>query len=424
MKKIFVSILTVAMTLSLLPAAAFAETTASNVGNGVDSTNSTTVNKNNSTTVNQSNSAAINNSIAVSTNTGNNTANRNTGGSVNVESGDATTVVQIENMANSNKAHVLGCCGAAGSTTVTNQGNGDSSSNDSLLNSSNSTALGQVNNAEIFNSVLVNSNTGGNDASRNTGGGNSNVDVVSGNSKALVGISNAANENVAHVGSSTGANGLGGSNILLGNAGNGVDTSNDATANLNNSVAAYQVNDASVLNWVGVSSDTGNNSANKNTGGSVSIDSSDSLVGVGLETMVNSNFAALANNCGCIGLGDTVVKNLGNGDSADSSSTLNNNNATAAYQTNASEVANTGYFDSSTGYNDASSNTGSVYVWSDPSITSGRATTQLGASTSANQNVLNSGHVAMGPSPVMGGNMNGSGYWWSYGWNANGSMSY
>lgn len=413
MKQIFVAL--VAIALAVTPVSA---ETLGNVGNGVDSTNNATVNETNTTTVSQTNAASISNNLSVSSNTGGNTADRNTGGSVNVSTGDSGVKATVQNFANQNVANVQDCCNLGGNTSVTNSGNGDSSANNAVLNSTNSTALTQYNVADISNSVAVSSNTGNNSADRNTGSGlNAGVSVSSGDS--LVGpitISNNANANYAQVGSGLGAGAGAGAGITLGNGGNGVDTTNNAVANLYNSTAVSQYNDADVLNWVGITSNTGYNTADRNTGGVVNVDSGDSAIAVALGTNVNSNAAWVA-NCGCVQLGDSVVKNLGNGDSAYSNAVLNKYNASAATQANLSEVANVGYFDSNTGYNTADSNTGAVLGWSDPSVSTGVAYTNVGATTAANQNMLNSGNVAMpSPSPVGSGN----GSWWftmGYGYN-------
>jgi hypothetical protein len=418
MKKVFIAIVAVAMTFAQV-APALAQSV-SNTGNGVDTNNTATVNQNNSTSVSQSNAASITNTISVISNTGDNTANRNTGGDVKVSTGDAGTKVAVENNANQNFATLNNCCATAGGVNVGNAGNGDSSYNNTAVNTNNSTALTQQNVADVTNLVTVDSNTGGNEADRNTGsyGFNNGVSVKSGDS--LVGpitVKNNLNSNSAMVGPSNGAAGAG-AGVTVGNVGNGVESDNNAVVNMNNTTALTQFNDAYVLNWVGVTSNTGANTANRNTGGDVVVDTGDSAIAVGLSTNANSN-AAWVNNCGCIELGGTTVLNKGNGDSANSDAVVSKNNTSAALQANVSDIANVGYFLSDSGNNEADRNTGSVYGLSDPSIDTGVAYTNVGASTTANQNVLNSGVVAMPTLPPMGaGN---SGYWswaqWGYGYN-------
>lgn len=74
----------------------------SNTGNGAGSTNTATYYQKNKLKVGQTNNAVQVNVVGVSQNTGGNQANSNTGGSVDVTSGDAAATVLIENVANSN----------------------------------------------------------------------------------------------------------------------------------------------------------------------------------------------------------------------------------------------------------------------------------------------------------------------------------
>ncbi|MCH7641573.1 hypothetical protein IID22_05260, partial [Patescibacteria group bacterium] len=88
-----------------------AQTTIELSGNGADSMNGADVLQVNTTVVVQSNTADISNKVDADANTGNNDANRNTGGDVSVDTGDASTTVGIANTLNSNEAEV-GCCTA------------------------------------------------------------------------------------------------------------------------------------------------------------------------------------------------------------------------------------------------------------------------------------------------------------------------
>lgn len=403
MKQIFVAFTVAALIVSAAAPLAYAETLV-NSGNGVDSSNNATVNQTNTTSVSQTNAASINNNLSVSSNTGGNEASRNTGGDSAVVTGGSGVAVSIENVANQNVATVNNCCASLGNTSITNQGNGDSTDNTAVVNNVNTTALSQTNVADIANVVAVDSSTGHNKANSNTGGDTyikTGASIVS-----PIVIDNRANANYATVGSPVGS-AVAGAGVTVANGGNGVNSDNVAVANLTSSQLATQFNDANVLNYVTIASDTGHNYAKYNTGGDVEIMTGGSAIGVDLGTNVNTN-AAWLDNCGCVGLGGSVVKNLGNGDSSDSDAVLNKYNTSVAAQANLSDVNNVGYFDSNTGYNKASSNTGSVYAWSDPYIQTGVGVTNVAASTAANQNMLNSGSVAM-PMPTVG---SGNGSWW------------
>jgi len=413
MKQVFVIL--IAVSLALAPIAS-AETV-SNTGNGVASNNTATINQNNSTTVTQTNTATITNTFGVSSNTGGNNANRNTGGSISVSTGDSGVKATIHNIANENVARVDNCCAPSGATNVSNSGNGDSSKNTAQLNSTNTTQLNQYNVANIENAVLVESNTGHNNANRNTvSGPNAGVAVLTGDS--FVGpitISNQANANAAQVGGPAGSSA--GMGVTLGNVGNGVKTNNSATANYTNTTTVNQGNVADVANWVLIASNTGSNNANRNTGGDVMVDTGDSAIAVALATRVNAN-AAWVDNCGCVALNNASVMNKGNGDSAKSSAKINKNNATSVGQYNQSQVVNAGEFYTNTGHNNANRNTGPVSGLSDPSVSTGIGYTEVGASTTANQNLLNSGHVVMPVPPVTPPNSSNGGwwYWMGYGW--------
>lgn len=414
-KKLFSSIVALALVLSAAAPAAYAETQVGNVGNGVDSSNTTSVNQSNTTTVSQSNNSVINNNISVKSNTGGNDANRNTGGEVAVSTGDSTTTVVLENVANRNVAQVDTCCLANGDVTVLNEGNGDSSSNKAYANAENSTGLFQNNNAYFNNNVDVTSNTGKNDANRNTGG---DVYVGTGASDVGVGISNTANENRALLGG--GSNAGNGGDLTLVNRGNGVDTYNKVSANFSNSTLALQNNNAAINNNLDIYTNTGYNDANRNTGGEVLVDTGASSVTALLDNRANFNAASL-DNCGCVGFGeDTKVVNSGNGDSAYSKAYLNRDNASEVFQANNSAINNYGSIYDNTGKNDANSNTGVYGEYSDPAVWSGNSDVTVSAESVANENLLNNGSVAMPSAPTTGGNTSGNGNWWGM-W---GSWSY
>lgn len=416
-KKLFSSI--VALTLVLSAAGpAFAttgsDTQVGNVGNGVDSTNTTSVNQSNTTTVSQSNNATINNNISVKSNTGGNDANRNTGGDVAIDTGDSKTTVVVENVANRNAAQVDTCCQANGDVTVLNEGNGDSSYNKAKVNAENSTGLFQNNNAAFNNNVAVTSNTGKNDANRNTGG---DVFVGTGTSDVGVGISNTANENRALLGGG-GAGHAG--DLTLANRGNGVDTYNKVSANFTNSTLALQGNNAAINNSLDIYTNTGKNDANRNTGGDVVVDTGASDVTALLDNRANFNAASL-DNCGCVGFGgDTKVVNVGNGDSASSKAYLTRDNLSEVFQNNNSAINNYGSIYDNTGKNDANRNTGAYGEYSDPAVYTGDSDVTVSAESTANENLLNSGAVSFPNPPTTGGNTSGNGNWWSM-W---GSWSY
>jgi hypothetical protein len=274
-------------------------------GNGSDSTNKAEVDVEQTTVVSQSNEANIKNTVNASANSGYNDANRNTGGNVSVDTGDATTKVDVANTVNSNQAEVQ-CC--EGDVDVLISGNGDNSYNKVDLDVNHSrhdesgTFVEQENEANIKNEVDADSNTGKNDANRNTGG---DVEITTGSATTSVDILNQANGNSAKVSGNN--DGVKLSARILDN---GADTTNKIYLDYEHSIVLDQDNEANVDNDVNADSDSGKNDANRNTGGEVSIDTGDAKTDVEIDNWLNFNWADV--DCGC--LLDVLAKIDGNGD--------------------------------------------------------------------------------------------------------------
>jgi hypothetical protein len=253
---------------TVLPA--FAGTTIEISGNGADSKNKAEVDIDQSTYVEQSNQADIDNHVYAKADSGDNDANRNTGGGVSVDTGDASTTVSVSNQANSNVADV-DCCGT-GDVDVLISGNGDSSRNRVNLDVNDDPETGtlvvQKNSADIDNDVKAKAETGDNDANRNTGG---DVSIMTGMATTGVTVSNSANCNMAYVGGS----GEGGMSLSAKILGNGADTRNKIDLDFDRSVWVEQTNRADIDNDVEAKAESGDNDANRNTGGTVSISTGD-----------------------------------------------------------------------------------------------------------------------------------------------------
>ncbi|MDD5702820.1 MAG: hypothetical protein PHU23_12315, partial [Dehalococcoidales bacterium] len=289
---------------SALPA--FAGTTLILSGNGSSSDNNADVNLNSTTTVVQSNQADIENDVDIDADTGGNSADDNTGGEVDLETGDITTQVGITNAANSNVAEVEEC-DCEGDVDVLISGNGTYSDNTVDLDKKSSTTVFQDNNADVDNDVDVDADTGDNSADDNTGGSitlkTGDVDVKS------IEITNALNTNSALVGGGGSAGDL--SAWIIGN---GSHSDNDIDLLLDRSVTLVQANEADVDNDVDVDADTGDNTADDNTGGEVDVETGDVDVKVGLDTMANFNWAEV--DCPCL-FDDVLAKIAENGTESD-----------------------------------------------------------------------------------------------------------
>src|SRR3990172_3459264 len=282
---------------------------------------------------------------------------------------------------------------AFGTTTVTVSGNGADSDNTANVTVSTSNSIVQNNNANIQNNVNIDANTGDNDANDNTGG---DVSIDTGDANVSSSVSNSANSNVASVA----CGGCPGDTTVK-ISGNGADSDNTADVKVANQTAIQQTNNADISNNVDVDAETGDNEAEDNTGGDVSIDTGDADVEVGIDNKANFNGVNLDE---CCELG-ADIKIAGNGADSDNDVKVKLSSELGAQQSNnfscegkggewgwlnfwgGSKGDCTGVdVDADTGGNDAEDNTS--HDGGDPSVETGDADVKVESSTEANSNVL------------------------------------
>jgi hypothetical protein len=275
-KKILVILLGLLSTLSFSTMSYAEEIVVS--GNGENSSNNATVNNNSSTTVNQENNANVDNNVNVEANTGGNDANSNTGGDVNIETGDASVSESISNNLNASFVDI-GCCPTGGSSAQIT-GNGAGSNNTINYNQNSPTNITVNNNANVKNNVYGKANTGWNDANKNTGGS---VSIKTGDITARERIKNSVNLSEIHA--SLGMTG----DVSLKISGNGADSDNEINFNLDDSLTIVSNNSADIENNSNWDLNTGKNDANNNTGGDVSIETGDITFDSVIENNANVN---------------------------------------------------------------------------------------------------------------------------------------
>ena len=229
-------------------------------------------------------------------------------------------------------------------------GNGEDSYNKADVEVENSVFVEQVNEAYISNDVVVDADSGHNDANRNTGG---DVTVSTGDSGALVTVNNQANSNIADVEGCCGVD----ADVLI--SGNGADSKNKVYLDINEDLegpATYvgQFNDAEVYNDVDMNTSTGYNDANRNTGGDVEVTTGSAYSATDIKTALNSNSAYVGGGEG----GALSAQILGNGENSYNKIDLDYEMETVVLQDNDAYVWNGVYADAKTGYNDANRNTG------------------------------------------------------------------
>jgi hypothetical protein len=160
--------------------------------NGAFSDNDINLNFDNDSRIRQDNRANIRNDVDVNANTGHNDANFNTGGDVDVVTGDANARVWVDNLANFNAASIDDC-GCFSDVLARISGNGAYSDNTIRARFDNDKNIRQDNNARLNNDVDVHADTGRNDAKFNTDGDTS---VDTGNTHSNVDLNNNANVNL------------------------------------------------------------------------------------------------------------------------------------------------------------------------------------------------------------------------------------
>ncbi len=365
------AIATGAVLLNALAMPSFA-TTITITGNGSNSDNDADVSFDNNVRVDQNNDAHIDNNIDVDADTGNNSADDNTGGDVDVETGDADVDVTVVNKANENQAVVNNCCQKDLNVEISD--NGTASDNNVDVDSDNDVRVDQDNRAHIDNDVDADADTGDNSADDNTGG---DVSVKTGDATVGVHVLNAANKNSAQVGS--GDNNGGEVNALI--LGNGSYSDNDIDLDFDNDVRVYQDNYAHFDNDIDADVDTGNNSADDNTGGGASVDTGDADLTVDLANFANFNWADI-DNCGCFD--DLEAKIAGNGTHSDSEIKFDSDSDLRADQDNHSHLDNDVDGDLDTGDNSADDNTS--WEGGDPSVQTGGSSADVDVENQSNAN--------------------------------------
>jgi hypothetical protein len=227
-------------------------------GNGAYSDNAVKVENENLVSVSQDNEADIRNYVDAHANTGKNDSSFNTGGDTVVVTGDAASIVDVDNKANANIAKIGGGHGEGGSSWVEISGNGAFSDNTAKLDSGSAIVLDQYNDAYIKNRIDAKANTGKNDASFNTGGETA---IVTGDAKTKVDVDNKANFNFASVDCECVLEDL---KVKI--SGNGAESENKVKVDSDDELFAFQDNYADLYNYVDDSAKTGHNEASFSTG--------------------------------------------------------------------------------------------------------------------------------------------------------------
>ena len=400
------------------------DASATNTNTGADSTNSADTTIDNDTEVDIDNDAEIDNLLSADATSGGNDADKNTGDGT-VTTGDAVIEGNLANDANAINIGTLECsteCGtiSIGSLESGNSNTGVGSTNDSNSTVNNDSALNIDNDADIDNWVMFDADSGDNSASYNTGNGI----VEAGDAEIILTAINVANNvNVDYevfnvYDDQTGDividfDSLGGSPFVVGGLGSsndntGADSDNTSTTNTTNTTQILIDNDGNIINNYFLDANTGDNSADKNTGDG-SVTTGDANIVFNLINFLNNTFLGgngelllgVVNIFGNYG-GNIVLDGLDSsgtpyssgylgssnsttGAGSDNDASTSANNDTDITLTNSAQILNNLTLDTNTGDNEADKNTGSG------SISTGDTNANVGVTNIGNNTVIGDG---------------------------------
>ena len=169
LKTRFAAGLTSAALIASMAGPAFAATSVEIGDNGSKSDNKVEIENKHEVNIEQKNYLDVTLNINSTASTGGNKANGNTGGDVEVETGDATTETSVLILAGSNKAK-LSDCGCDSDTDLNIKRNGRKSDNKIKLENKHELDVDQKNDADIVGNIDSKSKTGKNKANGNTNG--------------------------------------------------------------------------------------------------------------------------------------------------------------------------------------------------------------------------------------------------------------
>jgi len=433
-----------------------------NEGNGSNSDNSGSVKLSEENSQNQINSAQVANTLNQVSNTGENSASRNVGDST-ITTGDANVTGTVITSVNTNVDGVtvsefnvvddhigdivldlgtscLGGCGG-GSISAVNSGNGDSSTNQALIDSNLSDTSFQQNDATVENGMILIANSGGNQADRNTAGDST---ITTGDANVSANVLTFANNNLSGNVVYAVVNIFGDlvGNIILPesffascctsdltaeNIGNGDSSVNTSQLSLNSTDQTSQTNNSDIDNNLILSATTGENLVNRNTNGNNSVTTGDSSILAQVVNFANSNIiggnwwlviineggkwigkilgasddAHLAGSDGfefsIDEAGEILVTNLGNGSDSTNTGSVTQSADNSVIQVNNANIVNNLILSATSGENSASRNTGG-----NSTITTGDANIIANIVNFVNNNIVGTGRLFVNVVNVFG----------------------
>lgn len=168
-------------------------------------------------------------------------------------------------------------------------------------------------------------------------------------------------------------------------SGNGADSTNKVKVKNVKKTKVKQSNTSTVSNSVGVSQNTGGNTASKNTGGDVTVTSGNATATVTVTNITGSNYLTWDAMCGCM-MPENTVDISGNGADSYNKVKIVNYDSTKVSQNNTATIVNSISVSQNTGDNKANKNTGEGSV----EVMSGEAHAEITVDNTTGDNVLGS----------------------------------
>lgn len=223
-------------------------------------------------------------------------------------------------------------------------GNGSSSDSQVSVQEVTQSTVEQANQASVGNSVTSDSNTGDNSASGNTG---SDVSVATGDTSSQASTTTSVNFSSVDIGCCPT-----GTSLTI--TGNGSDSQNNIDLAQTATTDIFVSQNANITNSIYGTSNTGENSANYNTGGSISIDTGN----INVNGAIINGPVNVANISARAGYGTVSAKIAGNGSGSTNDISAAFFDDVSVYTNFSSIISNYVVWDLNTGKNEANGNTG------------------------------------------------------------------
>lgn len=278
------------------------------------------VNSVNSSVTFQYNESFLENNLVLVSDTGNNEADLNTNGNTTIETGNANVSALVLSFVNNNLAGnvILGVVNIFGNLVgdiilpkeqLAQNTDCGSTNRVQEVNILDTQETFQSNDADIENNLVLVANTGGNEASRNTGG---QTTIETGEARVETRVVNVANSNVSDgswwlvivnqagewigkiLGSPDGTNiaGSEGAEVRVDENGQVTASQDKETVSQEKTANVEQTNQASIKNNIELTANTGSNRANDNTGGNTTIKTGDAKIIASIINFVNNSIAS------------------------------------------------------------------------------------------------------------------------------------